>query len=92
MHDCTAIAATWERAAVHLPIGRMRVVPPGDDPWLVDGYMRLGRSQIEPCDPVDRFVSRLTQTLHDNSDAQYETSAIGWRDTGMRGAMCGSPE
>jgi hypothetical protein len=30
--------------------------------------------------------------LHDVSDGQYEMSAIGWRDTEMSGAMCGSPE
>jgi hypothetical protein len=36
MYDGTSIR---RQAAILLPIGCMRVVPPRDDPWVVDRHM-----------------------------------------------------
>ena len=82
-------------AAVLLPIGCMRVVPPGDDPWVVGRYMRLGRSRVEPCRPVDWFVSQLTQRYATPPTRNARCPRSGgaaqnqWREVGFAGMIGG---
>ena len=62
LHDSPARTA-WRRwLAVHLPICRVGLVSPSDDPGVVVWHVRMvGRNSVEPCHHSDRFVCWLAR-------------------------------
>ena len=82
--DCKA---QREWLATHLPVSRVRVVPPTDDPFMVEWHVPMDASNHIKFLPCRRWVHHLDCAMqYANFGVGCAMSKTGWRGAGIDGA------